>query len=38
VDMMTSMMGLGWAGTMVATLATMVFVIWLSDRRPRPVL
>ncbi|HEY5431871.1 MAG TPA: hypothetical protein VIL06_00505 [Coriobacteriia bacterium] len=38
VDMMTSMMGLGWAGTMVATLATMLFVGWLSDRRLRPVL
>jgi len=35
---MTSMMGLGWAGTMVATFAAMLFAVWLSDRKPRPTL
>ena len=36
VDMMTAMMGLGRAGTMVATLIAMLFTVWLSDRIPRP--
>jgi hypothetical protein len=38
VDMMTLMMGLGWTGTMVATLVAVLFAAWVSDRRPRPVL
>ena len=38
VDMMTSMTGLGWAGTMVATFTAMLFAVWLSDRTPQPTL
>ena len=36
-DMLTKMVGLGWGGTMIATLLAVLFVGWLTDRKPRPV-